>query len=106
MFLGPSSYSISAMGDKIESKRIASAAKVNMIPGFDGEIEDVEHAVKVSNDIGETFVLILWCIMKNYWMSSLFLLMQRKLVLSGFIFVQGLKFDVSSCSLARTAHAN
>lgn len=27
------------MGDKIESKRVATKAKVNMIPGFDGEIK-------------------------------------------------------------------
>jgi hypothetical protein len=27
------------MGDKIHSKRIATKAKVNMIPGFDGEVK-------------------------------------------------------------------
>ncbi len=40
------------MGDKIESKRIATKAKVNMIPGYDGEVDNVEEAVKVANDIG------------------------------------------------------
>lgn len=40
------------MGDKIESKRVATNAKVNMIPGFDGEVKDEDMAVKVSNDIG------------------------------------------------------
>ena len=40
------------MGDKIESKRIATAAKVNMIPGYDGEVDDVDQAVKIANDIG------------------------------------------------------
>lgn len=39
------------MGDKIESKRIAAEAKVNLIPGFDGEV-DAEQAVKVANEIG------------------------------------------------------
>ena len=40
------------MGDKIESKRIAAKAGVNMIPGYDGEVADVDHAVKIANDIG------------------------------------------------------
>jgi propionyl-CoA carboxylase alpha chain len=41
------------MGDKIESKRIATAAKVNLIPGFDGEVADEDEAVKISNQIGK-----------------------------------------------------
>ncbi|CAD5110879.1 DgyrCDS244 [Dimorphilus gyrociliatus] len=52
VFIGPSSYSIKSMGDKIESKRIASAAKINMIPGFDGEVGDEDHAVEISRQIG------------------------------------------------------
>ena len=52
VFIGPSSYSIKCMGDKLESKRIAMDAKINLVPGFDGEIEDENHAVKVANDIG------------------------------------------------------
>ena len=51
-FIGPNSAAIKAMGDKIESKRIATAAKVNMIPGYDGEVETVEDAVKIANDVG------------------------------------------------------
>lgn len=39
VFIGPNSKSIHAMGDKIESKRIAAQAKVNTIPGFDGVVE-------------------------------------------------------------------
>lgn len=52
VFIGPTSKSIKAMGDKIESKRVAMAAKVNMIPGYDGEVNDDNEAVKVANDIG------------------------------------------------------
>lgn len=52
VFIGPTSKSIKAMGDKIESKRVAMAAKVNMIPGYDGEVKDENEAVKVANDIG------------------------------------------------------
>ena len=40
------------MGDKIESKKLAKAAGVNVVPGFVGEIEDTEHAVKIADEIG------------------------------------------------------
>lgn len=39
MFIGPDTHAIHAMGDKIESKLIAKAAKVNTIPGFDGVVK-------------------------------------------------------------------
>ncbi|KRZ19553.1 Propionyl-CoA carboxylase alpha chain, mitochondrial [Trichinella pseudospiralis] len=52
VFIGPNSKAILAMGDKIQSKRIATEAKVSMIPGFDGEIKDAEMCVKVANEIG------------------------------------------------------
>ncbi|KAF0027660.1 hypothetical protein F2P81_020401 [Scophthalmus maximus] len=51
-FIGPDTHAIQAMGDKIESKLIAKAAKVNTIPGFDGVVETVEEAVKIAQEIG------------------------------------------------------
>ena len=51
-FIGPPVGAIAAMGDKIESKKLAKAAGVNVVPGFVGEIEDTEHAVRISNEIG------------------------------------------------------
>ncbi|CAG2202224.1 PCCA [Mytilus edulis] len=51
-FIGPSSGPIKAMGDKIESKRIATKAGVNMIPGHDGVVEDVDSCIKYANEIG------------------------------------------------------
>ncbi|XP_013394907.1 propionyl-CoA carboxylase alpha chain, mitochondrial-like isoform X2 [Lingula anatina] len=51
-FIGPNSEAIHAMGDKIESKRIATKAKVNMIPGHDGVVESVDECVKLANEIG------------------------------------------------------
>ncbi|WJY18526.1 acetyl/propionyl/methylcrotonyl-CoA carboxylase subunit alpha [Alteriqipengyuania flavescens] len=51
-FIGPPVTAIAAMGDKIESKRLAREAGVNVVPGFVGEIEDTEHAVRISNEIG------------------------------------------------------
>ena len=50
-FIGPPANAIAAMGDKIESKKLAMEAGVNVVPGFVGEIEDTEHAVSIANEI-------------------------------------------------------
>ncbi|MEP6969330.1 MAG: acetyl/propionyl/methylcrotonyl-CoA carboxylase subunit alpha, partial [Betaproteobacteria bacterium] len=52
VFIGPKHYSISAMGDKIESKRLASAAGVNCIPGVNDAIADADKAVEIARGIG------------------------------------------------------
>ncbi|MBO9518862.1 MAG: acetyl/propionyl/methylcrotonyl-CoA carboxylase subunit alpha [Porphyrobacter sp.] len=51
-FIGPPASAIAAMGDKIESKKLALAAGVNVVPGFVGEITDTEHAVSIAAEIG------------------------------------------------------
>ncbi|WP_416908264.1 MAG: acetyl-CoA carboxylase biotin carboxylase subunit [Polymorphobacter sp.] len=51
-FIGPPAGAIAAMGDKIESKRRAVAAGVSVVPGFVGEIDDVDHAARIAGDIG------------------------------------------------------
>ena len=51
-FVGPPPNAIAAMGDKIESKKLAKQAGVNVVPGFLGEIADTEEAVKIAGDIG------------------------------------------------------
>lgn len=51
-FVGPPPGAIAAMGDKIESKKLAKAAGVNVVPGFVGVIDDTEHAVKIAAEIG------------------------------------------------------
>jgi len=51
-FIGPNPRAIEAMGDKIESKKFANAAKVSTVPGFLGVIENPEHAVKIADEIG------------------------------------------------------
>ena len=51
-FIGPPIGAIAAMGDKIESKKLALKAGVNVVPGFVGEIDDTEHAVRISAEIG------------------------------------------------------
>ena len=52
VFIGPPTGAIGAMGDKIESKRLAADAKVSTVPGHMDLIEDAEEAVKISADIG------------------------------------------------------
>lgn len=52
VFIGPNVHAIEAMGDKIESKKAANAAKVSTVPGYLGVIETPEHAVQIANDIG------------------------------------------------------
>ncbi|MGL4395006.1 MAG: acetyl-CoA carboxylase biotin carboxylase subunit [Hyphomicrobium sp.] len=52
VFIGPNAKAIAAMGDKIESKKAAAAAKVSTVPGYMGVISDAAHAVKISNEIG------------------------------------------------------
>src|SRR4051794_29777770 len=52
VFIGPNPHAIAAMGDKIESKKAAAAAKVSTVPGFLGVIESPDHAVRIADEIG------------------------------------------------------
>jgi propionyl-CoA carboxylase alpha chain len=52
VFIGPNPKAIAAMGDKIESKKLARAAGVSTVPGFVGEITDEAHAKKIAAEIG------------------------------------------------------
>ncbi len=52
VFIGPKHASIAAMGDKIESKKLAAAARVNTIPGYNAAIDTAEHAVEIAKGIG------------------------------------------------------
>ena len=52
VFIGPKHTSIAAMGDKIESKKLAGAANVNTIPGHNAAIDTAEHAVEIAKGIG------------------------------------------------------
>jgi propionyl-CoA carboxylase alpha chain len=52
VFIGPKHYSMAAMGDKIESKKLAGAAGVNCIPGVNSAIESAEKAVDIAKGIG------------------------------------------------------
>src|ERR1700761_7046409 len=52
VFIGPNPKAIAAMGDKIESKKAAAAAKVSTVPGHLGVIEDEAQAAKIADEIG------------------------------------------------------
>ncbi len=52
VFVGPNPGAIEAMGDKIESKKLAAKAKVSTVPGHLGVIKDAEEAAKIADDIG------------------------------------------------------
>jgi propionyl-CoA carboxylase alpha chain len=51
-FIGPNHKAIAAMGDKIESKKLARAAGLSTVPGFAGEIADTAHAKRIADEIG------------------------------------------------------
>ncbi|MDI9334938.1 MAG: acetyl/propionyl/methylcrotonyl-CoA carboxylase subunit alpha [Cytophagales bacterium] len=52
VFIGPKHHSIAAMGDKIESKKLAGKAGVNCIPGVNDAIDTPEQAVGIAKGIG------------------------------------------------------
>jgi propionyl-CoA carboxylase alpha chain len=51
-FIGPPPDAIAAMGDKIESKKLADAAGVSTVPGHMGIIADDAEAVRIADSIG------------------------------------------------------
>ncbi|MBI1207207.1 MAG: acetyl-CoA carboxylase biotin carboxylase subunit [Azospirillum sp.] len=52
VFIGPDPHAMAAMGDKIESKKLAAAAGVSTVPGYLGVIADDEEAVKIAREVG------------------------------------------------------
>jgi propionyl-CoA carboxylase alpha chain len=56
-FIGPPPSAIRAMGDKIESKRLAKAAGVPTLPGSEGAVESAEEAVAEADRIGYPVLL-------------------------------------------------
>jgi len=51
-FIGPGGQAMNDMGDKINSKKIAKDAGCFVIPGYEGEVSDENHAVELVKDIG------------------------------------------------------
>src|ERR1041384_5629182 len=57
VFIGPNPKAIAAMGDKIESKKAAAAAKVSTVPGHLGVIADEKEAVMLADEIGRPVMI-------------------------------------------------
>ena len=51
-FIGPDPEVIAAVGDKSRAREIAMGAKVPVVPGSDGLIQDEAHAMQVAQEIG------------------------------------------------------
>ncbi len=51
-FIGPPVAAIGAMGDKIESKRLAAEAGVSTVPGHPNPVDDVADAMRIAGEIG------------------------------------------------------
>ncbi|MBY0324843.1 MAG: acetyl/propionyl/methylcrotonyl-CoA carboxylase subunit alpha [Reyranella sp.] len=52
VFIGPAAHAIHAMGDKIESKKLAQKAGVSTVPGWLHALKDADEAVKIANQVG------------------------------------------------------
>src|SRR5438270_7015576 len=52
VFIGPTPAAIGAMGDKIESKKLAAAAGVTTVPGHLGIVADAVEAARIAREIG------------------------------------------------------
>lgn len=51
-FIGPSAEAMRLVGDKAEARRLAKKAKVPVVPGSDGAVEDEEKALAVARSVG------------------------------------------------------
>jgi len=56
-FIGPEKWAIEAMGDKIESKKLAQKAGVSTVPGYTDVVRDPDHALEIARDIGYPVML-------------------------------------------------
>ena len=57
VFIGPATFAINSMGDKITSKNLAEKAGVNVIPGYTDVVRDADQAVEISSGIGYPVML-------------------------------------------------
>jgi propionyl-CoA carboxylase alpha chain len=57
VFIGPTYQAMRAMSDKIESKKLAKSAGVNIIPGKLADVRNVEEALALAHEIGYPVML-------------------------------------------------
>ncbi len=51
-FIGPPHEAMRKLGDKVSAREVAAEAKVHVVPGSDGLVEDEKTAIQVANEIG------------------------------------------------------
>ena len=56
-FIGPTSYMMGALGDKIQSKLVAKKVNVPIIPGVEKNIENIEEAKEIAEHCGYPIML-------------------------------------------------
>ncbi len=56
-FIGPSPEAMGKLGDKVECKKAAKAAKVPVFPGSEGAIEDEDEAAELADEIGYPVII-------------------------------------------------
>jgi acetyl-CoA carboxylase biotin carboxylase subunit len=52
IFIGPPVEAMRSLGDKVEARKIAKKAKVPIVPGSEGVIQDEKEAMTLANQIG------------------------------------------------------
>lgn len=57
IFIGPKADVITKMGDKITARKLMEAANISIVPGYHGEIAQVEQALEIANKIGYPVML-------------------------------------------------
>jgi acetyl-CoA carboxylase, biotin carboxylase subunit len=56
-FVGPPVEAMRLLGDKVEARKLAQRAKVPIVPGSEGTIEDEKEALKLANEIGYPIII-------------------------------------------------
>ncbi|MHB9069547.1 MAG: acetyl-CoA carboxylase biotin carboxylase subunit [Sedimentisphaerales bacterium] len=56
-FIGPKPESMRLLGDKVAARELVKRAKVQCVPGSDGELKDEAEAIKLANKIGYPVII-------------------------------------------------
>jgi len=52
IFIGPPPEAMRLLGDKVEARKLAKKAGVDLVPGSEGVVEDAEQGLKIASEIG------------------------------------------------------
>ena len=56
-FIGPPVEAMRLLGDKVEARKIAASARVPVVPGSEGAVENDSEALKLANKIGYPIII-------------------------------------------------